>query len=476
LNRSLGINPPSYFGHFYLARTLYDLSFDSPSYENTAFQEFRKAADLAGENTQVFYEVGKVLLSQWHTLPQEKRNFTVEMLNKVFEGKDEERIRSLFYVWEMDVGDYAVMETIFPEDAQIYADFAGFLGERSLSLEERYKYLAQAEMLDFRRAQEIFEAGERARFHFRFKQAETYYRSCRQILRNIHFYQEFFDLPNRIDMSRFEELDKQILLNLGKIYLEQGSTVKNIPPSLWEYLEKEESAAAAADLEAYLEKIGLLKRQASAHFDEWDRLSLKLYLSFKQGRFRDNIRDGLDFLRRFNAVPEEQKAQFIKILEIVGESYQRVDYVYDSSDFYEKALRMDPENMEILLKLRGNFQRVNALEEIQEMNQRISEIVSPPEIEENRSLKKGESHQRDLVLEGRKIDLGIRYGSIDGPREPLITVLFNGRVVWEDYLKESEISIPVESRVGGNRIQVIPRNRGIELEKILWVAGEQSEI
>ena len=34
LNRSLKMNPPSYFGHFYLARTLHDLSVDSPSYED----------------------------------------------------------------------------------------------------------------------------------------------------------------------------------------------------------------------------------------------------------------------------------------------------------------------------------------------------------------------------------------------------------------------------------------------------------
>jgi len=114
LNRSLGINPPSYFGHFYLARTLHDLSFDSPSYENLAFREFKKAADLAGENTEVFYEVGKVLLSQWNSLPQKERDFTLGMLNQVFEGKDTDRIRSLFYVWEIDVGDYAVWKGLFP--------------------------------------------------------------------------------------------------------------------------------------------------------------------------------------------------------------------------------------------------------------------------------------------------------------------------------------------------------------------------
>jgi len=50
----------------------------------------------------------------------------------------------------------------------------------------------------------------------------------------------------------------------------------------------------------------------------------------------------------------------------------------------------------------------------------------------------------------------------------LVTVLYNGRVVWEDYLEEDLVSVPVESKVGENVIQVVPVNRGVELVRITY--------
>ena len=465
LTRSLRINPPFYFGHYYLARTLHDLSYYSFSFEEQAHQEFKKAAFLAGENTQVFYEVGKVFLSKWQSLSQKDKEFTLGMLNKVFKGKDRERIHSLFYVWEMNVGDFAVMDGILPEDAQIYADFAEFLGERSLSLAQRRKYLGRAESLEFRKAQDVFEAGEHARFYYRFKEARTYYHSCRNILKNIHFYQELSTSPNLIDPKKFEELQKQVLLNLGKTYLEQGEEFEAAAGYFWDYLGKEESAAAAGELESYLERKGFLEGNLAID-DDLDRVSLMIYLAFKQGRFRDNMRGGRDLLRSYLVVPEEQTDRLVKVLGIVGESFQKMDHIYDSNDFFQKALERNPDNLEVLLKLRRNYTRLNAVEEIREVDRRIDKIVSPPVMEMSLPIQKGKSYRRDMVLEGRKINLGIHIGSGGETKEPLITVLFNGRAVWEDYVEDGVISIPVESKVGRNMIQVMPLNRGVELERI----------
>ena len=468
LNRSLGLNPPSYFGHFYLARTLHDLSFDSPSYEEQAFREFKKAADLAGENTEVYNEVGKVFLSQWQSLSPEDRDFTLGMLKKVAEGKNRERIRSLFYVWEINVEDFDVMERIFPEDAQIYRDFAEFLGERSLSLPERQKYLAKTEFLEFQRAQDVFEAGEHSRFNYKIKQAETHFRTCRNILGKIRFYQDLSASPNQIESSEFDGLQKQTLLSLAKTYVEQGKEFKDVAAYLWEYLGKEDSTTAVGEIESFLEREGLLEEQTNTTIDDLDRFSLMLYLSFKQGRFRDNMRVGQDLLRRFGVVPEGQEDQFVKIFEIVGDSFQKMDYVYDSNDFFHLALERNPDNLDILLKLRRNYERLNAIEEIREMDRRIGKIVSLSEIELSQPLQKGQSYRRDLVLEGNKINLGLYFGLGEEAREPLITVLFNGRVVWEDYLEEGVISVPMESKVGKNLIQVMSQNRGVELKKITY--------
>lgn len=472
LNRSLQINPPFYFGHYYLARTLHDLSFYTSSSEERAHQEFKKAAYLAGENTQVFFEVGRVFLSQWQSLSQKDREFTLGMLKKVFEGKDRERIHSLFYVWEMNVGDFAVMDQILPEDAQTYADFAEFLGERSLSLEQRRKYLARAESLEFRRAQDVFEAGEHARFYYRFKDARTYYNSCRNILKKIHFYQELSTSPTLIDPMEFEELQKQVLLNLGKTYLEQGEEFEAAAVYLWDYLGKEESAEAVGELESFLESKGFFDENTDTISDDLDRFSLLLYLSFKQGRFRENMRGGRDLLRSFSVVPEEQTDRLVKVLGIVGESFQKMDHIYDSNDFFQRALERNPDNLEVLLKLRRNYERLNAVEDIRKTDRSIDRIVSPREIELNLPIQKGKSYRRDMVLEGRKINLGIHIGSNGEAITPLITILFNGRAVWEDFVGDGVISIPVESKAGKNLIQVVPLNRGVELERITY---EQSE-
>lgn len=468
LTHSLRINPPFYFGHYYLARTLHDLSYYSSSFEEKAHQEFKKAACLAGENTQVFYEVGKVFLSQWQSLSQKDKEITLGMLKKVFEGKDRERIHSLFYVWEMNVSDFAVMDRILPEDAQIYADFAEFLGERSLSLAQRRKYLAKAESLEFRRAQDVLEAGEHARFYYRFKEARAYYHLCQNILKKIRLYQELSTSPNLIDPKKFGELHKQVLLNLGKTYVEQGKEFTVAAGYFWDYLGKEESAAAAGELESYLERKRFLEEDILAINNDLDRVSLMLYLSFKQGRFRDNMRGGRDLLRNFLVVPEEQTDRLVKVLSIVGESFQKMDHIYDSNDFFQKALERNPDNLEVLLKLRRNYTRLNAVEEIREIDRRIDKIVSPPVMEMSLPIQKGKSYRRDMVLEGRKINLGIHIGSEGETKEPLITVLFNGRAVWEDYVEDGVVSIPVESKVGKNMIQVMPLNRGIELERITY--------
>ena len=468
LRRSLKINPTSYFGHFYLAQAFHNMGFDSPSYEERAYQEFKKAVHLAGQNTEVLYEVGKVFLSQWPSLSQEDRDFTIEILKKVVEGRDRERIQSLFYTWEINAEDYEVMDKIFPEDSQTYRDFAEFLGERGLSLEERQGYLAKAELLEFRRAQDIFEAGEHAFFYFSFEEAQPHFKSCLNILKKIHFYQKMLPIQSQIEPSEFEELNKQALLNLVKSYLEQGAEFKDVEDYLWEYLEKEDKAKAIGELESYLKGKGLGREDASSRFNDLGRLAFQLYLSLKQGRFRDNMNVGRDILRSFGVVPGGEEDRFVKILEIVGESFQKEDFIYDSNDFYDKALEWDPDNLGILVKLRRNYERLRAEKDVREIDRRIGEIVSPPEMDVGRSLSRGQTYRRSIVLDGREIHLGLHFGEWEGDRELLMTVLFNGRLVWEDYIKGDVVSVPVETKVGDNVVQIVLVNRDVELRKITY--------
>jgi hypothetical protein len=64
-----------------------------------------------------------------------------------------------------------------------------------------------------------------------------------------------------------------------------------------------------------------------------------------------------------------------------------------------------------------------------------------------------------------------------GGAQPLISVFFNGRVIWEDYIRMEEgvgqeanavLSLPVKSKVGENNFVVIPVNNSVELHRISY--------
>ena len=467
-NRSLKINPTSYFGRFYLAQSFQHMSFSSPLYEERAYEEYKKAARLAGENTEIFFEVGRIFLSCWSFLSQEDKNFTVEILKKIVNSRKRDRLLSVFYLWEVNVQDYEVINEILSEDPLLYREFAEFLGEKSLSLEERHRYLARAELLEFRRAQEMFDAGENAYFYYRLKEAQDRFKNSLNILNKIHFYQDLLDSENFIDLSEYNTLQRLALLHLVKALLEQGKGLEDVGGYLWDYLEKEDRAIPIGELESYLKGRGLDGEMKHSSFVDLDSLSLEVYLSLKQGRFRDNMRIGRNLLKSFVNVPEGKETQFVRVLQIVGESFQKGDFLYDSNDFYNKALGLDPKNLEVLVKLRKNYERLRAEKEIRETNRKIDEIVSPHDISINRFVYKGKKFRRSMILDGGKINLSLQFGESPDDREHLITVFFNGRVMWEDFLKEDTVSILVESKVGENVIEVDPVNCEVELKRITY--------
>jgi hypothetical protein len=465
---SLKINPTSYFGHFYLAQSFQNMSFGSPSLEEDAQIEYKKSSYLAGENTEIFYEIGRVFLSRWQVLSEEDRDFTTEILKKIIDGGERERLRSLFYLWEINVKDYEVMDEVLPEDPQVYKDFADFLGDRSLSLDARQKYLAQAETLEFQRARDASDDGEYALFYYRLKEAQNYFKSCQNILKRIHFYQDLLGYQNLIDKSEYSRLWTLTLLNLFKSNLEEGKGLKDVSGYLWEYLERENRKAAYEELENYLRRKGLIGERENPSFNDLDRLSLEFFLYFQEGRFEDIINKGKDLSQRIVALPEGKEDRYIKILEIVGESYKKVDYIYYSNDLYKDALRRDPRNLELLVKLRQNYERLNSEKEIEEVDRRIEEIVSPHEVGVDRMVNRRQTFRRKMILDGRDLILGLEFEKGDNSRAPLISIFFNGRVIWEGYLEGDMVSIPVESKIGENVVEVVPVNRGVELVRIMY--------
>lgn len=481
--RSIRINPASFFSHFNFAQSLLYMSYISPSPDFNSFDEYGKAALLAGHNSQVFYEVGKIFFSRWPELSEKDRDFTLEILRKIVSGRERERLQTLMQVWDMNVEDYAVMEKILPEDAAIYRLYARFLGERSLSPEVRQEMLARAEFLEFERAKSDYHSGKNEFLYFRLKEAIKYFESCVNTLDRISFYQS---LANQalIDSSEFFELRKSALLNLVKCLFEEGRELGEVEGYLRRYLGMVDEVAAIGGLESYLKERGLIEGELGASFDDLDRFSFQMLLSFKQNRYRDIMRVGRLLRESFVVVTEAKKESFVEILQLVGDSYQKAGFIYDAQEFYQKALEIDPDNLETLLRIRRNYERLNDEEKIIIIKERIDELLTPGEIElKNPQINKGRSFSHVLSLDGKKIILDLHFGDgrerIEGVA-PLISVFFNGRVVWDDYLKSKEeeperegrgevdkvLSLSLKSKIGKNKLVVVPVNRPVNLLKI----------
>ena len=468
LNRSVRINPASQFSHFNLAQSLLYMSFFSPSLDVNCYDEYKKAAILVDHNSQIFYDVGKIFLSRWNELSEVNREFTLEILRKVVGGKDRKELRTIMQTWEMNVKNYDVMKKILPEDPQIYRMYAEFLGEKSLSVEERQRTLADAEFLEFERAKSEHNSGEKEFLYYRVKEAFNHFKSCLNILEKIKFYQNITQ-QNLIDHSEFNKLLKSAYLNLAKCRLEQGGKLKEVEGYLRKYLALEDEVVAVSELESFLRDRGLIGEKLGASFDDLDRLSFQLSLYFKQNQYRDIVRIGRILQQSLVVVPEGKKEVYVKVLQLVGDSYQKIDYIYDAVEFYQKALEVDAENIETLLRICKNYERLNDYEKIQEIKERVDKLESPKEIFlKNLTINKGRSFWYTLAFDGQKIILDLHFKNSLERINPLITVFLNGRVVWEDYLKEEVLSLSLESRIGKNSLQVVAVNSAVSIFKLAY--------
>ncbi len=370
--------------------------------------------------------------------------------------------------WEMNIKDYDIMEKILPEDPQIYRMYAKYLGEKSLPAEKRQRVLAYAEFMEFERAKSEHNAGENAYLYYQMKEAFNHFKFCLNILEKIKFYQSVTQ-QNHIDHMEFSELRKSVFLNLAKSHIEQGKELKEIEIYLWKYLALEDKVTAVSKLESFLRDRGLIGEKLNASFDNLDRLSFQLFLCFKQNRYRDIVRIGRLLQQSLVVVPEGKREAYVKVLQLVGDSFQKVDYIYDAGEFYQKALEVEPENLETLLRICQNYERLNEDEKIREIKERIDTLISPSErVFKNLIINKGRSFWHILALDGRKIILDFHFKDNLERITPLITIFFNGRVVWEDYFKDEVLSLPLESRVGKNYLEIVPVNRTVSLVKLAY--------
>jgi tetratricopeptide (TPR) repeat protein len=468
LKKCIRINPAPPYSHFYLGQSLLHLGLLSNGNDAGIFNEFRDAVMLAGGDQQIYNEVGKVFLSRWPDLSDEERSFTLDVLRKIKAGKDNKEIANLMSLWELNVKDYQVMEELLPSDAPIYRQYAEFLGEKSLSLEERHKYLAQAELLEFERARREYQSGENQLIHFQTQEAFRLFKISQDLLRGIKFYQTL-NTENLIDNNEYSELLKSTLFGLAKCRVEEGAGWDDAKDDLRQYLVLEDRTANIDELAAYLRDRGVISEKFDKSSSEISRFAFELLLQFKQNKYREIIDFGRDLQGSFMVIPEAKKPDYIRILQLVGDSLQKADFLYDAGDIYQKALEIDPNNLETLLKIRQNYDRLNEERKLEEINKVIEKLVAPREIDlKNMLISKRQTFSRSLVFDGQKVVLGLQFQTDEKSGAPLIAVFFNNRVVWEEYLKDGVISLSLVTKAGENRLQIMPVNRTVSLTKIIY--------
>lgn len=470
--RSIRLNPGLYQAHFHLAQALLYKSYFSPV-EFSFFEEYKKAARLTTFDSDTYFEVGKILLSRWADLSEKDREFTFDLLKNVID--DKQKRQSILEVWAVNVGDYKIMDKILPAEPDVYRSYAQFLGERSLSLEERQQKLSQAEYMEFINAKKTISLGEQDFHFFRLKSALDKFQSALSVMMNIRFYQNLSGEP-LIDDSEFESAKKSVYLNLAKCLIERTGKLEEARPYLRKYLELEGNSSELDKLESFLKARDLLGVKSRTGAQNTAELYLKILLYFRQSRYREVIQEGENLNVNYAALSQDARRDAVGIYKTVGDSYQKIDFIYDAGKFYQKALEIDPDDLDVLIQLRKNYERLNDEENIRKIDAAVKPLLTHDEVVFGKGfIGKGKSFSLPLITEGNKKEATFYFQMPEVEPSPLITILSNGFVVWEDYLSQSTLSLSLEADEGRCVLQVIPVNREIILEKLSLIGNKESD-
>ncbi|MBM3311360.1 MAG: hypothetical protein FJY80_07615 [Candidatus Aminicenantes bacterium] len=465
--RSLALNPFSPIAHFDFAQALQYMSALGLAQPENFVEEYKRAARLAGTDTRVFADVGRAMLSRWTALSPEDRGFTTEVVRELLKGsRNEETVDSVLALWELNVRDEAILDAVIPPDAAVYRRAAAFLGEKSLARTKRLEYLSRAEALDYAHAKGEFQTGEQLLRSFGSAEAEGRFREARTDLERIAFTQDLAG-PSMIDPVEYRNLFNAVLRELALCRIDQTRKVDVAQDDLRSYLEAEESSASVARVETFLRERGLIEAGRGGVVADFGRYAVELLIDLKQSRYRQVVQAGQSLARSILHVPEDMKPSYARVLEVIGDAYQKLDYLYESNATYARAVEITGENVLILLKMRKNFERLNDPEEIRAIDKRLRSLLSAPEIlPPGPVLAKGVPLSRKAVLRGESYVLKVEIGKFLPESPPYFSVKVNRRAVWDDFVSGPVFSLVFEAKPGENILEIIPLNNPVMVGKI----------
>jgi hypothetical protein len=466
---SIRMNPGSYEAHYALGRALLYLSYLQPE-NHDFFQEYWKAAQLTTFDNEIYFEIGRILFSLWTELADSQKSFTLDILNNVIQTKNNERLWRILQTWAANVMDYEVIEDILPETPSAYRMYARFLGERSLALENQQLRLAQAEYMEFEAAKVKFSQAQSDFRLYRLQPAANKYLDSNRMLQKIYFYQNLLPERSFIDAGEYGDLFKLSLLGVIQSTALQENTIEAVKEYFDRYLEIEDDPATLERLEEFFEEKNWLELKPGSENNAL-RMYYRINLDYKQSRFREiaglaHHADEMEYNYQ-----EKFKDELQVIYRLIGDSYQKIDFLYDAVDYYRKALQLSPNDVKTLVQLRNSYLRLNNEEKLAEINAHIEKLMAPPEeIFENLKVMKNTEWRFPLLIEPGKVRIRISIFPENSVFAPLVSIYLNGEVVYEEYLENKTSGSAVNFQVRLNSLQndlrIIPVNQDVFIRKI----------
>ncbi len=465
--RSLLLDPLSASAHLDLAQILeYGRFLDLP-FPGRDIDEYLRAARLGGQNLDVFDKAGRMLLSRWDSLQPEEKRFTQDLLKSFFEiRRPEEKLDGFLAVWAIHIKDYAALKAILPDDPASLRRLAQFLAERSLDRSVRIRGLARAETLEFGRAREDLARGQSDFRASRFREAEAHFRSGLALAKGIRFYQKL-DGRAAIDATEFGDLQRSLLLGIARSRIETVRVPGEAFDDLRAYLEVEDSAGSVGEVEKSLRERRLIGAGLDAGGKDLRLLAFEMAMAFRQNRFREITEAGRALEAGVLLVPQESRQDYAEVLEIIGDAYGKLDYLYESNAFYQKAHDTGASGIGLLLKWRKNEERLNDAERMKAIDAEIGKLVPAGDIDwSGIVVPKGTNFTQTLVLESGETSLAIRLETAEEDPPTYAAVYFNGPVIWEDFVKDGVIRLKVPALAGANKLEIVPLNKPLNLSRL----------
>lgn len=463
--RSIRLDPGVPATHFHFAQTLLYMNYLSLPVPLSPFEEYERAARLAGHNSQIHYEVGRMMVGLWPTLSTGQKDFASDILKKTLASGNEERLLGILETWLLQSRDQALLDRILPDDSGSLRTYAQFLGERSLALEARLSALARAERIDLVRAQSELDRGRREAEAFRPAEASARYAAALEALGRIRFYQGLTG-TELFDPKEYAAALRTVRRLLAMNRVEETRSLADEDGSIAAYLAVEDDFTSLGEFESFLKDRGLLGEAptAAAPFKDLHTLAFRTALDFLLNRYRDIVRTG-DLIESSSLViAPAGRADYARILGLVGESNLKLDSVYEAERFLRKALEVEPGNLDFLLSLERCYGRVNEEAKAAEVRREIDRLTGPAAIDlGGRAVGKGESAAFDFVSDGRPGTLRLEFAPTAAGGRPLLSLFLNGKVVWENNGDTGLVSFGIGPRAGRNSLEIAAVSESIRL-------------